>query len=104
MRAAHQAFDIAGVWAKRFPDAAGALAAWQRLIEGNEFAHFAALRRVFPSADPVTVESGRTVTVSDLRGNNYRLIAALHYNRRLAYALRFLTHADHDREKWKEEL
>lgn len=91
-------------WAGRFPDAGGALAVWQGLIEGHEFPHFVALRRVFPGADQVTVESGRTVTVFNLRGNKYRLLAALHYNRGLAYALRFLTHAEYDRARWKDEL
>lgn len=91
-------------WAEKYPDAAEALAVWQRLIEGNEFLHFAALRRVFPHADQVAVKSRRTVTVFNVRGNHYRLIAALHYNRQMCFALRFLTHADYDKEHWKTEL
>ncbi len=91
-------------WARRYADAGSALAVWQVLIEGNDFPHFAALRRVFPAADQVTVTSGRTVTVFNLRGNRYRLVAAVHYNRALVYALRFLTHAAYDKERWKDEL
>ncbi len=91
-------------WAERFPDAAGALAAWQRLVEGNPFPHFAALRRVFPYADQVATGSRRTVTVFNVRGNRYRLIAALHYNRRMCFALRFLTHAEYSKGHWETEL
>lgn len=91
-------------WAGRHADAAEPLAAWQRIIERNEFAHFAALRRVFPHADQVATGSGRTVTVFNVRGNRYRLVAALHYNRRLCFALRFLTHAEYDQNHWKSEL
>ena len=32
--------------------------------------------------------SGNTVTVFNIGGNKYRLIAALHYNRQRAYVLR----------------
>ena len=91
-------------WVEKYPDATEALAVWQRLIEGNQFPHFASLRRVFPHADQVAVKSRRTVTVFNVRGNHYRLIAALHYNRRMCFTLRFLTHADYDKEHWKTEL
>ena len=91
-------------WAGRFPDADGGLAVWQRLIEGHPFPHFAALRRVFPHADQVVVQSRRTVTIFNVRGNRYRLVAVLHYNRRMCFALRFLTHAEYSKGHWKTEL
>jgi hypothetical protein len=28
----------------------------------------------------------------------------MHYNSRIAYTLRFLTHAEYDRGRWKDEL
>lgn len=30
--------------------------------------------------------------------------AAIHYNRQLCFALRFLTHADYSKDRWKTEL
>lgn len=69
------------------------------MVEASDFAHFAALRRVFPAADYVTVAIGRTVTVFNVRGNRYRLVAAIHHDRALVYALRFLTHADYDKDR-----
>ncbi len=32
------------------------------------------------------------------------LIAAIHYNTRIVFALRILTHREYDSEKWKREL
>ena len=37
-------------------------------------------------------------------GNTYRLTVALHFNSQVAYTLRFLTHAEYDRDDWKGEL
>ena len=91
-------------WAAQFPDAAQSLAVWQRLMESHELPHFVALRRIFRHADQVTVASQRTVTIFNVRGNHYRLLAALHYNRQLCFALRFLTHAEYDKNRWKNEL
>lgn len=44
------------------------------------------------------------MTVFDIGGNKYRLVTAIHYNRQLIYVLRIMTHAEYDKEKWKEQL
>ncbi|MCX6938445.1 MAG: type II toxin-antitoxin system HigB family toxin [Verrucomicrobia bacterium] len=36
--------------------------------------------------------------------NAYRLITAIHYNRRCIYILHVLTHAEYDRAAWKNTL
>ena len=38
------------------------------------------------------------------KGNRYRLIAAIHYQWGMVYVLRFLTHAQYDKDQWKGEL
>jgi len=63
---------------------------------------FSALR--FPSADLVTVASGRPVVVFNIAHNRYRLIAAVHHNTRIVYTLMILTHKEYDRNAWKEQL
>lgn len=40
----------------------------------------------------------------NIAGNKYRLITAIHFNRRTVYVLRVLTHAKYDMEDWKGEL
>ena len=58
-----------------YPKAAAGLGRWLELMEQNDWSSIQQLRRVFPAADAVTVQSGRTVTVFNLCGNDYRLHA-----------------------------
>ena len=44
------------------------------------------------------------MTVFNICGNKYRLITAIKYRWRTVYMLRFLTHAEYDKEKWKNQL
>lgn len=91
-------------WAARHPDAAAALDKWMALIEDAEWRSFAQMRAVISSADEVLVKSGRRVVIFNIGGNKYRLIAAVHYNRQIAYVLMFMTRAEYDKDKWKKVL
>ena len=84
-------------FAARHPEAASALAHWYGLMKRTDFASFAELRAVFPSADQV----GK-LTVFNVGGNKVRLVAAVHYNRRRVYIRAALTHAEYDLNRWKE--
>lgn len=77
--------------------AAEALGIWYGIMSKTDFATFAELKQVFGSVDKV----GK-FTVFDIGGNKYRLIAAIHYNRKKVYIRHMLTHAEYDRNKWKE--
>jgi mRNA interferase HigB len=70
-------------WAAQYRDAAETLAAWLQNATDAEWRNLAEVRRTYPHADPVMVESGRTVVVFNIRGNRYRLITAIHYNRQI---------------------
>jgi mRNA interferase HigB len=74
------------------------------VVKGARWASFAGIRSVFPSADLVTVASGRKVVVFNLGGNEFRLVCAVHFNTGMVFALRFLTHAEYSKETWKEKL
>jgi mRNA interferase HigB len=52
----------------------------------------------------VEVKSGHVVTIFNIRGNRYRLIVAIKYEWSMVYVLRFLTHAEYDKDQWKEQL
>ena len=82
----------------RFPEAELPLRAWHHLMEKGAFKDFSDLRTTFGSADYVD-----GLTVFDIGGNKYRLIASIHYNRRKVYIRAVLTHAEYDRGRWKEE-
>jgi len=91
-------------FAEQHPDAAGPLELWYRTLRQAEWQSPQELRRVYPHADAVTVESGNTVTVFNIGGNKYRLITAIHYNRQRVYVLRLLTHAEYSKGHWKKSL
>ena len=78
-------------WEKR-PPARSSLTAWFRLIELGNFENFHAIKRVFGSVDYVA-----PYTIFDVGGNKYRVIAAIHYNRRRLFIRHVLTHAEYDR-------
>ena len=84
-------------FAARFPDSAEPLRRWYDLVRKSAFANLANLRETFPSADQV---DGKTVF--NIGGNKYRLIVAIHYNRRKIYIRHVLTHAEYDRGRWKK--
>jgi mRNA interferase HigB len=92
------------VFAARHPQAETRLEAWRQIVRQEQFRHFADLRRCFRSADQVRVASGNPVVVFNICGNNYRLVCAIHYNTGNVFLLRFLTHAEYDKERWKDEL
>jgi mRNA interferase HigB len=79
------------------PDAESPLSAWYHLVKTEVFADFNDLRRTFASADVV-----EGLTVFNIGGNKYRLIAAIHYNRHKVYIRHVLTHAEYDRGAWKQ--
>jgi mRNA interferase HigB len=91
-------------FAQRHPDAAQSLENWYRFFRDAESGSVQDVRRVYPHADAVTVASGNTVTVFNICGNKYRLVAAIHYNRQRVYILRILRHAEYSKGSWKDTL
>lgn len=84
-------------FADRHRDAEEPLATWHVIVSRTDFGSFAELKRTFRQVDKV----GK-FTVFDIGGNKFRLIAAIHYNRKKVYIRHVLTHAEYDRNKWKE--
>ncbi len=85
-------------------EAEASLRTWVQTTKAAEWRNFAEVRKTFPSADLVTVTSGRPVTVFNIAHNRYRLIVAIHYNTRIVYTLMVLTHKEYGRDAWKEQL
>ena len=84
--------------------AEASLRIWVQQTRAAEWSNFVQVRKTFPGADLVKVASGRSVVVFNIAHNRYRLIAAIHYNTGIVYTLRVLTHAEYDRNAWKEQL
>lgn len=82
---------------KKHPRYQNALNAWYEKVEKTDYSHFNELRATFPSADKVGA-----CTVFNIHGNDVRLIAIIHYQRKTFYIRKILTHAEYDKGKWKE--
>lgn len=84
-------------FAEQHPEADESLERWYRAMKRHNFESFSELRQIFPSADKVD-----KLTVFNIGGNKYRLIVAIHYNRKIIYIRDVLTHKEYDKGKWKE--
>ncbi|MFN7933700.1 MAG: type II toxin-antitoxin system HigB family toxin [Bryobacteraceae bacterium] len=59
--------------------------------------HLVDVRADFPHADSVGV-----FTVFNISGKKYRLISVIKYRWQIIYIRHILTHAEYDREQWKQ--
>ncbi len=91
-------------WAKAHSAAAPALLHWSEVARKAKWKTLAEVRRDFPQADLVKVESKKPVIVFNIAGNKFRLICAIHFNAGRVYLLDFLTHADYSKDTWKDHL
>lgn len=66
-----------------------------KFVKRTNFESFSDLRKSFPSADQV----GR-LTVFNIGGNKYRLIAFMVYAKNRIYIREILTHKEYDKGKW----
>lgn len=94
---------IRGYW-PTYPKAKSPLEKWLATVRVADWKRFDDVRKTYGHADQVRVDSERNVVVFNIGGNDYRLITAIHYDRHKVFVLRFMTHAEYDKEKWKETL
>ena len=83
---------------KEHPGAETVLRAWYTHVTYAHWKHFVDVRSDFPSADQV-----QRLTVFNIAGNNYRLIARIEFTQQKVYIRAVLTHAEYDREGWKND-
>jgi mRNA interferase HigB len=90
--------------AARFPQAAEWLENFRKSCKKALWKNIVDLRSAYSHADLAKVKSGRVVIVLNVCGNKYRLVIAAHFNTGVVYTLRFMTHAEYSKQKWKDEL
>jgi mRNA interferase HigB len=89
---------------RKYPKAASHMETWRKIVRLTVWRNLVEVRRTYPDTDLVKVRSGRQVLVFNVRRNDYRLIVAVHFNRQIIYTLRFMTHAEYSKDRWKAEL
>jgi mRNA interferase HigB len=94
-------------YAKKHPQAAGALSSWQTIVKNAEWKTSQDVKNTINSVDIyVTEKLQRTLYIFNICGDDYRQICAIHFPRSntqegWVYLREFLTHAEYDKNKWK---
>lgn len=83
--------------ASRHGDVEAPLDVWFRVAKRASWQTLGDVRKTFSSADLVD-----KWTVFNIRGNKYRLITEINYRFQRIYIRHVLTHAEYDKEKWKQ--
>ena len=81
---------------EKYPDSQSSLETWYQIVRHADYDTFNELKQHFSSADYVD-----GYVVFNISGNKYRLIAAVHFNRKKIYIRNILTHSEYDRNKWR---
>jgi mRNA interferase HigB len=102
VRIIKEAFLVAA--GREHPTVARHLDVWRKTVRAATGRNLVDVRRSYPDTDAVKVRSGRQVLIFNIRRNDYRLIAAAHFNRQIVYTLHFMTHAEYSKDRWKETL
>ena len=86
---------------RKHADAETALSAWFKAVEKGSFGNLSDLKRTFGTVDYVPI-GNRGFYVFNIGGKKYRLVAAIHFNRRTMFLRRVMTHAEYNRGDWKK--
>lgn len=87
---------------ERHDDAEEPLRLWYKTATGGSWASLQDLRQTYPHADGVRTVSGDSLTVFNIGGNKYRLVARVRYDYQLINVRAVLTHKEYDEKKWKQ--
>lgn len=85
-------------YAEKHADVRDALDNWYKVASKAKWENLVEVQAVFPKAEAVS-----NFTVFNIKGNNYRLIVSIDYEQQLIYIKYILTHAEYDKEQWKND-
>jgi mRNA interferase HigB len=85
-------------FSEQHADCREALDDWFKVVSKASWSNLIAVQSIFPKAEAVG-----DFTVFNIKGNKYRLIVSIDYERQLVYIKYILTHAEYDKEKWKDD-
>ncbi|MBW4641463.1 MAG: type II toxin-antitoxin system HigB family toxin [Goleter apudmare HA4340-LM2] len=91
-------FKIIREYVKKHADSQEALSNWYKVASKAKWSNLIEVQKVFPKA-----EAASNFTVFNIKGNNYRLIVSIDYEGQLIYIKYILTHAEYDKEEWKND-
>ena len=84
--------------ASKYPDALKYIKAFCKTIKQAQRQSLIDVQQIYRDAEAV----GK-FTIFNIKGNKYRLILDIDYSEQVAYFKFFLTHAEYDKEQWKND-
>jgi mRNA interferase HigB len=81
-----------------YPDIKKQIDDWYTTVKKAGWNNLEDVRKVYRDAEAVG-----NFTVFNIKGNNYRLIVGINYEDQTIYYKYFLTHAEYDKGKWKND-
>lgn len=88
---------------RKHRDAAAWLRAWIVTVQEASWQNLKDVQHQYPSADGVPIKNV-VVTVLNVKGNEYRLLKIISCQRQQIYIVDLLTHAEYDKNLWKNRL
>jgi mRNA interferase HigB len=84
--------------ATRYPDAQQPIEDWYNIVRRTDWSNLEEVKGTYRDAEAVG-----NFTVFNIKGNKYRLIVDIDYESGTIYHKYFLTHADYDKDRWKND-
>lgn len=84
--------------ASKYPDVTKTIQAFCQTIKQAHWKNLVEVQQAYKDAEAVG-----SFTVLNIKGNKYRLILDIDYEEQVAYFKYFLTHAEYDKEQWKND-
>ncbi len=84
--------------AAQYPNIEKQIQKWYKVTQQAVWQSLEDVRQSFKDAEAV----GNFI-VFNIKGNDYRLIVGIDYERQLIYYKYFLTHAEYDKDRWKND-
>lgn len=81
----------------KYPESQSSLLKWYRIVSNTDFNSFNELPQCFSNDDSL-----EKYTVFDISAHKYRLIAVIHYSRKIIYIRHVLTHSEYEKGKWRD--
>ena len=84
---------------EKHPNAEPGLRAWKKLVKAQEWSSFTDVK----ATSVFKPDQVKKFVVFNIGGNQYRLITYIDYKNKIIFIRHFLTHAEYDEEKWKDD-
>lgn len=82
----------------KYPDWKQAIDSWCKVVKNISPNHLEDIKKVYSKAETVS-----NFTVFNLKGNKYRLIVGIDYQKQIIYYKYILTHAEYDKGRGKND-